>query len=110
MVVASTALRHRSEAESEIAELARGLAELAEAGREFRHAVPQVQRGFQELSALARSRGQTRVQHVARAFTSILAKLDQGPEGDIPFILDTAANYLETLRRKCASPSAGERP
>ena len=107
MAVLEMSQCHRKETElaaglAELTELARGLAGLAAAAADFRSALPQVERGFRELSELARASSQTRVYQVSRAFAAILSKAERGPEEDLRFILDTAASFLDSLYVKYA--------
>src|SRR4051812_6255090 len=82
---------------SEIAELAHGLRVLAESVDCFPAALPQVARGFRELGLMAHAHGEVRMRSIALAFASMLDNSHRAPEGDIPFILDTAIAYLQSL-------------
>lgn len=84
----------------ELAGLAIGLYYLMESLDAFPAALPHVIGGFRELAGIAHSQGQARVRSIALALASILENGGRAPEGDLPFILDTAAAYLESLPGK----------
>lgn len=88
---------------ADLADLARGLCGLADVADRFPSALPQVERGFQELASLARACGEVRIRRIALAFASILGNAYRAPKEDLPFILDTAAAYLEALPAKLAA-------
>ena len=90
----------RAPGESGMAELARGLRGLADAADAYPASLPQVERGFRELAGLAQGCGEPRVRRISLAFASILGKAHLAPEGDLPFILDTAAAFLDALPGK----------
>lgn len=101
--------RTESSTDTRLAELARGLTELTIAASEYATAIPQVERGFRELSEMARAQGNLRLHRISKAFAAILARGDRNPECDIPFILDTAASFLETHGAKCGWTAMGTR-
>jgi hypothetical protein len=58
---------------------------------------------------IAHSHGEARVRCIAHAFASILDNARRAPEGDVPFILDTAIAYLESLPGKLQRTRCHER-
>jgi hypothetical protein len=93
---------------ADLADLARGLCGMADVADRFPSALPKVELGFRELADLARGCGEPRIRRIALAFASILGNAYRGPEGDLPFILDTAAAYLETLPTKLVRAKGGK--
>jgi hypothetical protein len=85
---------------ADLADLARGLCGLADVADRSPAALPQVERGFRELADLARECGEMRIRRIAIAFAAILGNAYRAPKEDVPFILETAAAYLEALPGK----------
>ena len=85
---------------ADLADLARGLCGLADVADRFPAALPQVERGFRELADLAKGCGEMGVRRIAIAFAGILGNAYRAPREDLPFILETAATYLEALPGK----------
>ena len=92
------ATRHHRRAAEELLALARNLTALAGETAYRPEAVKDISRGLLELSQSARRAGEARTHMAARALAAILDGLDRRPEGDAPFILETARNFLESIR------------
>lgn len=101
-------IRNGSRDLADLADLARGLCGMADVADRFPSTLPKVELGFRELADLARGCGEPRIRRIALAFASILGNAYRGPEGDLPFILDTAAAFLETLPTKLVRAPGGE--
>ena len=93
---------------ADLADLARGLCGMADVADRFPAALPKVELGFRELADLARGCGEPGIRRIALAFAAILGNAYRGPAGDLPFILDTAAAYLETLPGKLVRAHGGQ--
>jgi hypothetical protein len=87
---------------ADLADLARGLCGLADVADRIPTALPQVERGFREMADLAQECGEKRIHRIAIAFAAILGNAYRAPREDLPFILETAAAYLEALPGKLA--------
>ena len=101
--MATLELRRQDLKTLELVVLARELSALAETAASTQNpsVFRELSRGFLEFSEASRRQGRIKIGMAARAMASIVEGLDRRPEGDVPFILETAFDFLDSL---AASP------
>jgi hypothetical protein len=97
--MATLELRRQDLKTLELVVLARELSSLAlmAASVQSHSTIKELARGFLEFSGVSCRQGRNKIGMASRAMASILEGLDRRPEGDVPFILETALDFLDSL-------------